>query len=216
MDESEAGFHRILDYELFAASKEMIAKLKNIAKDQEVPVLDDWIVKTEKDKNVAKEGTGRFKIGSELDFLERNLFRPGNNTYEEATEQILVRQLADPEEEALYAARTISRMVREKGYRYRDIAVISGDLSRYGMRLTRIFREYEIPCFLDDTTGMRSHPLVESIRGIFALFEYDFSYESVCHYVKNGMTDISMEDGDALDNYLLATGLRGFGAFTSA
>ena len=52
MDEAEAGFHKILDYELFAASKEMIAKLKIIAKDQEVPVLDDWIVKTEKDKGI--------------------------------------------------------------------------------------------------------------------------------------------------------------------
>jgi len=223
MDESEAGFRQILDYELFAVSKETITKLKQIAKEQAVPVLEDWIVRPEDNKcNVtgkredgSSKRTSRFVQGSELDFLERTLFRPGNHTYERPTEQILVRQLADPEEEALFAARTISRLVREEGLRYRDIGIISGDLSRYGMRLCRIFKEYEIPCFLDDTTGMRSHPLVESIRGIFALFEYDFSYESVCHYVKNGMTDIEMEDGDALDNYLLATGLRGYGAYTA-
>jgi len=207
MDETEAGFKKILDYELFAVSKETISKLKTIAKEQNVPVLEDWLIKN--------EVGGRFKRGGELDFLERNLFRMGGGSYRNTTEKIQVRQLADPEEEALYAARTISRLVREDGFRYREIGIIAGDLSRYGMRLGRIFKEYEIPCFLDDTTGMRSHPLVESIRGIFALFEYDFSYESICHYIKNGMTEIRMEDGDALDNYLLATGLRGYGVFTS-
>lgn len=82
------------------------------------------------------------------------------------------------------------------------------------MRLVRIFEDYGIPCFLDDTKGMKSHPLVECIRGLFALAEYDFSYESVCHYMKNGMTDISFEDADALDNYLLATGIRGYSALS--
>ncbi len=207
MDEEEADFKRILDYELFAVSKETIRKLKQVAQEQEVPVLPDWIIQNEE--------KARFEKNGELDFLERHLFRLGNNSYKKPTEKITVRQLADPEEEALYAARTISKLIREEGLRYREIGIISGDLSRYGMRLKRIFKEYDIPCFLDDTTGMRSHPLVESIRGIFALFEYDFNYESVCHYIKNGMTDISMEDGDALDNYLLATGLRGYGAFTA-
>jgi len=206
MDETEAGFHKILDYELFAVSKETIKNLKQTALDQKVKVEEDWIVRP--------LNAGRFEHGGGLDFLERNLFRPGNRVYEEPTGQIIVRRLGNPEEEALFAARTISRLVREEGLRYRDLAIISGDLSPYGMRLERILKEYNIPYFLDDTKGMRSHPLVESIRGIFALFEYDFSYESVCHYVKNGMTQICMEDGDALDNYLLATGLRGYGAFT--
>lgn len=227
MDESETGFKKILDYELFSTSKETIAKLRRIAQEENVEILPDWII----DSSVAqkKQGTGamnkavhqsnkrvgmgRFAPGSELDFLERNLFRLGSKTYDSPTEMLEIRQLTDPEEEALFAARTISRLVREEGLRYKEIAIISGDLSRYGMRLSRILEEYEIPYFLDDTTGMRSHPLVECIRGIFALFEFDFSYESVCHYIKNGMTGIKKEDGDALDNYLLATGLRGFGAF---
>ncbi len=207
MDETEAGFKKVLDYELFAVSKETISRLKSIAREQDIPVFDDWMIKNEE--------KSRFEKGGELDFLERNLFRMGSRSYPHPTEKIIVRRLSDPEEEALFTARTISRLIREEHLRYRDIGIISGDLSRYGMRLKRIFKEYDIPCFLDDTTGMRSHPLVESIRGIFALFEYDFNYESVCHYIKNGMTDISMEDGDALDNYLLATGLRGYGAFTA-
>lgn len=207
MDETEASFQKIYDYELFAVSKETIQKLKNTAKEQDVEVLPDWMI--------SGEEKTRFEPGGELDFLEHNLFRIGGKSYDNATEKVRVCRLCDPEEEAIYAARTISRLVREEGMRFREIGIISGDLSRYGMRLERILKEYEIPCFLDDTTGMRNHPLVESIRGIFALFEFDFSYESVCHYLKNGMTNIKMEDGDALDHYLFATGLRGYGAFAS-
>lgn len=204
MDERELGFTKILDYELFSASKEMIWKLRKIAQEQDIQILPEWIV----------QGKGRHEAGSELSFLEQNLFRMHRKTYEKPTKQLEVRRLTDPEEEALFAAKTISRLVREEGIRYREIGIISGDLSCYGRRLARILEEYEIPYFLDDTTGMRSHPLVECIRGVFALFEYDFNYESVCHYVKNGMTEIKKEDGDALDHYLLATGLRGYGVFS--
>ncbi len=207
LDEREVFFTKILDYELFGASKEMISGLKKIAKEQNVEVLPDWIV--------GAEHPGRFLPGGELDFLEKNLFRPYSRVYDKETEQIEIRNLLDPEEEACFAAQTISRLVREEGLRYRDIGIISGDLPRYGARLTRILKDYEIPCFLDDKAGMRSHPLVESIRGVFALFEYDFNYESVCHYIKSGMSNILPEDGDAIDNYLLASGLRGYGAFAS-
>lgn len=205
MDEEEVRFQKILDYELFSVSKETIASLRKIAHDREIPILSDWIVTGEK---------GRFFNHPELQFLERNIFRPGQKVYEKKTENISLYRLQDPEEEALFAAKTISRLVREKGYRYRDIAVISGDPRRYSMRLSRIFEDYEIPSFMDDTQGMRSHPLVECVRGIFALFEYDFSYESVCHYAKNGMTNLKKEDADALDNFLFATGLRGYSALS--
>lgn len=200
MDEEEIHFKKILDYELFSVSKETIARFRKIAHDTDTKILPDWVIGSEK---------GRFKDNKELDFLERNLFRSRQRIYEPKTEKIALYQLADPEEEALFAAKTISRLVRKEGYRYRDIAVVSGDLNRYSMRLARIFEDYQIPCFLDDTTGMRSNPLVECIRGIFALFEFDFSYESVCHYAKNGMTNMEKEAADALDNFLLATGLRG-------
>lgn len=205
IDKEQLSFGQILDYELFSVSKETIARFRKMAHDTQVSILPDWIIEGNK---------GRFARNPEMDFLERNIFRPRQSVYEKKTESIALYQLADPEEEALFAAKTISHLVREEGYRYRDIAVISGDPGRYSMRLSRIFEEYEIPCFIDDTKGMRSHPLVECIRGIFALFEFDFSYESVCHYGKNGMTNLKKEDADALDNFLLATGLRGFGALS--
>lgn len=214
MDEKGIGFTRILDYELFAVSKETVSRLREIAGLCQVPVLENWVIDSEERRGGKWIRKGRFRNNPELGFLEENLFRQRPGVYEEKTEALKVYQLADPEEEALFAARQIGKLVREKGYRYRDIAVVSGDTERYGMRLIRIFEDYRIPCFLDDTAGMRSHPLVECIRGLFALAEYDFHYESVCHYMKNGMSDIEKEDADALDNYLLASGVRGYSALS--
>ncbi|MDO4553996.1 MAG: helicase-exonuclease AddAB subunit AddB [Lachnospiraceae bacterium] len=204
MDEKELGFQKILDYELFASSKEMIQKLKKIALDRKIPVLES-IVLTE--ENVPKN---RFYQNPELAYLEKNLFRPFYKPNPKKTESLSVHYFQDPEEEAFFTADYISRLVREKRYRYRDIAVISGDMERYDMRLKRIFDDYHIPCFLDDTKGIRNHPLAECIRGLFALVEYDFNYESVCNYAKNGMSSITKEEADALDNYLLASGIRGY------
>ena len=214
MDEQAVGFQKILDYELFAMSKETIAAFREIARKNQVPILENWLIYSEKKIEGTWKRQGRFEQNSELAFLEKNLFRPKPETYPEKTKKLTVHLLKNPEEEALFAARIIAGLVREKGYRYREIGIVSGDLERYGSRLLRIFADYRIPCFLDDTRGMRSHPLVECIRGLFALAEYDFSYESVCHYIKNGMTEMTGEEGDSLDNYLLATGIRGYSAFT--
>lgn len=205
MDPEEVNFKYILDYELFSVSKETIAKCKKIAQDTETEILSPWIIEGDQ---------GRFRDNPELAFLEHHLFRRQQSVYTQPTDGIRLYQLMDPEEEALFAAKTIAHLVRKEGYRYRDIAVVSGDPERYQMRLSRIFEEHGIPCFIDDTKGMRSHPLVECLRGIFALFEFDFSYESVCHYGKNGMTNMKKEQEDALDNYLLATGRRGYSSLS--
>lgn len=207
MDPEEVHFKYILDYELFSVSKETIARCRKLAEETETRILPHWIIEGEQ---------GKFKDHPELRFLEQYLFRRRQEKYLKPTEEIKLYSLTDPEEEALFAARTISHLVQKEGYRYRDIAVVSGDMERYQMRLSRMFEEYGIPCFVDDTKGMRNHPLVECIRGIFALFEFDFSYESVCHYTKNGMSNIEKQQADALDNYLLATGRRGYSSLSGA
>lgn len=207
IEKKEVQFQKILDYELFSASKETLVRFREMAKKNDIPLEQPVFIGEDDQK-------GRFKDNPELLFLEENLFRRKQNVYSKKTKSIQVYAATDPEEEALFTARTICRLVRETGCRYRDIGVITGDLERYGQRLVRIFEDYEIPCFLDDTKGMRNHPMVECIRSLFALAKYDYSYESVCHYMKNAMTGIEKEEADALDLFLLATGIRGYSALT--
>ena len=70
---------------------------------------------------------------------------------------------ANPEAEAVFAAREILRFVRHGG-RFRDAAVLVRDLDNYHKPLTRRFRRYGIPFFLDRRESAAHHPLAELTR----------------------------------------------------
>lgn len=46
-------------------------------------------------------------------------------------------------------AESIRKLVREKDYRYRDIAVIAADLNLYADALEKACELFEIPVFMD-------------------------------------------------------------------
>lgn len=68
-----------------------------------------------------------------------------------------------PESEAVLAARQILKFIRE-GNRFRDCAVIVRNLDPYHKVLSRTFRRYGIPFFLDRREGIAHHPLAELTR----------------------------------------------------
>ena len=65
----------------------------------------------------------------------------------------------NPAGEAAYVCSRIEQMIKEEGMRYRDAAVITGDLPSYGRELAHQFDEAGIPYFLDDKKSIleKSH-----------------------------------------------------------
>ncbi len=106
-------------------------------------------------------------------------------------------------------ARQIFTLVREQGLRYRDIAVISGDVTGYEPVIRRVFGAAGIPYFLDVKNNMMGHPLVAYLRGALEAVEKDFTYETVFACLKSGMTPLAAGDLYELENYVLAMGLKG-------
>lgn len=104
----------------------------------------------------------------------------------------------------------IKELVRDQGMAYRDVAVIMGDLEGYAPYVETEFAQMDIPCFIDRTRGIVLNPMIEYIKSALELFVQDFSYESVFHYLRSGMSDIKREDIDLLENYCIQTGIRGF------
>ena len=60
--------------------------------------------------------------------MEQNLFRPRCRGYEGEAKNIHIAELLDPRGELCFVAREITRLVREDGYCYKDIAVVTGDV----------------------------------------------------------------------------------------
>ena len=99
-------------------------------------------------------------------------------------------------------------VIKEKRWRYRDIAVLCGDLPGYEKLARNIFEPYGIPLFIDSKMGILSHPLTELIRAVIEIAVWDWQYEGVFRLLKTGFTPLSPEKIDKLENYVLAMGIK--------
>ena len=205
LDPREKIDQDISEHQLFGLSKKTIHKLYQIATETgveiEAPVYAE-------DKNESKVPY-RYMNSTALASLEHNLFRFPYKTYDEEQEDITIHVTKDADTEVAFVAREISRLVREDGYRYQDIAVVSGDVKEYGRIAKRSFSLSHTPCFIDYKKDILNNPFVELLRAAIVVVSEDFSYEGVFRYLRTGLTDCSEEDIDLLENYILATGIRG-------
>ena len=119
-----------------------------------------------------------------------------------------------PREEVHQTALYIRKLIREEGLTYRDIAVVIGDLEGYASYVETEFGQLEIPCFLDRTRGIVLNPMIEYIKSALQLYIRDFSYDTVFHFLRSGMADISREEIDELENYVIRTGARGYRTYS--
>lgn len=184
-------------HELFYMSHKMIRSLAELTKDIEEPV---WVVPGRK---------SRFADAPALDFLEQHLFRYHRAVYEREQQEIQIFSARDPEKEMEETARRILRLVREKDYRYGQIAVITGNLEEYGSVAAQVFEDAGIPYFIDEKHSILMNPFVEYLRAALEMVVQGFSYESVFRYLRCGMSDISRSEADKLENYVIALGIRG-------
>lgn len=198
MDVREQLLAKGKPHELFYMSHKMIRSLSEFTKDMEEPI---WI----------KPGSeSRFAAAPALNFLEQNLFRYHRKTYEKEQDEVQIFRAGNPEREMEETARRISRLIREKEYRYGQIAVITGNLEEYGSIARHVFEDAGIPFFVDEKHSVLMNPFVEYLRAALEMVVQGFSYESVFRYLRCGMSDLSRREVDILENYVIALGIRGF------
>ncbi len=201
IDSGEDFYHSSGIHELFDMPKKSIRTLIDMVNPGQE--LEETII-------LGDKVNYRFNNRSnELAFLEKHIFRPRKVTYNEKCRDICMASCKNPREELLFAAREINRLVQEKGYRYRDIAVVTGDVDTYGNYIESIFNTYKIPYYLDKTSEILFHPFIEFIRAMLEVIDSNFSYESVFRFLRCGFCDIDTSDIDELENYIIATGIRG-------
>lgn len=193
------------EQKLFHLSKKTVADLVKLAAEAEVTRGEDVFV---------KDGPNRFTEAPALNYLEQNLFRYQYKPYTEKQQEIHMYEAISPREEVHQTALYIRHLIREQGFNYRDIAVVIGDLEGYASYVETEFGQLEIPCFLDRTRGIVLNPMIEYIKSALQLYIKDFSYDTVFHFLRSGMADISREEIDELENYVIRTGARGYRTYS--
>ena len=200
LDERE-NFHVVGEpFQLFHISKKTISKLYQIADNEKVII----------EKEVVLQGTKRFAGSSELEFLEKNLFRYPFHKYKDSTKDISIHIAGTARKEIDFTVTEINRLIREEGYRYRDIAVVTGDMETYGRLAEEAYEKAGFSYFIDHKKSILGNPIVEMLRAALEILEKDFDYESMFRYLRSGLTKIAKEDVDMVENYVLALGIRGW------
>lgn len=150
----------------------------------------------------------------ELYFLEENFLKYNNKKFNDSLENINICCCKNKYTEIEKVSNIILDLVKNKGYNFKDIVIILGDLS-YQKSIKMIFNKYKIPYFLDDKKKITNHCLVELIMSSLDIIIYNFQYESVFRYLRTGIFDIlntydiTKENIDTIENYIIKYGIKG-------
>ena len=140
--------------------------------------------------------------------MEQNIFRLGASKAKAGGD---IRLVAAPSLrlEIQSVARQILGLVKEKGYRYRDIAVVASDLSRYEQYVRAYFEDYGVPFFIDKRKPLNQHPVVELVCAALQAVTKGLARADVFAYLKTDLVPMNRAQIDALENYCLAFGVDG-------
>lgn len=118
--------------------------------------------------------------------------------------------------EAAGCAREIALLVREKGFRYRDILVLLRKGDAYMDALRRNFEACRIPVFFDERRPMKTHPLVILLDSLLHFLTAGdkgpwrgWTRENLFQLLKTDLLHtFTPADVDRLENYVLRVGVR--------
>ena len=184
--------------DLFYESKKTYNKLNEIALENNIKLLPAIKVENKQKNNTIVNHLGenifRFPYRIKRQDLNDLVVFGGNNKFSEVE----------------FVAREIISLVKHKGYRYGNIAVVTGALTEYESYIKRNFIQYKIPCFIDQKKEIMSHSLVEYIRSLVGICANGWTYESIFRYLKTGLRNIEINKIDNIENFVLAYGIRGY------
>lgn len=146
---------------------------------------------------------------SPLTFFGDHLFSYLRQPPQSAEGQIILHSADSVAEECEFAAAQAIRLVRETGCRWRDIAVAVRGFDAYEPLLDSAFRKYGVPLYLTKKADLLSKPLPQLIFSAYEILSGGWDPDDVFSYLRTGLTGISPEDCDALENYVLLWDLRG-------
>ncbi|MGN0170012.1 MAG: PD-(D/E)XK nuclease family protein [Lachnospiraceae bacterium] len=187
-------------HELFYPGKKYIASLVRLAEETGMEQKDPVIMPA--------SSMRRFRGHEGLAALEENLFRVPAKSLVTAGEDVTITALKNPRQELLYVAAKIHQYTGQ-GLRYHDMAIVTADLDTYADEIRGVFEKAGIPFFVDQKKKITYNSFTELLKGLMDMVRLDFSYEAVFRYLKTGLSNLTRQEVEALENYCLAARVRG-------
>lgn len=193
---------------VFRLSLDTMMRLGEIAAECHVPIEEPVMT-----------GMGRKKIpyrlseSQELCFLEEHLFSYDGAGWAGAPRDVEIFVCRKESDEAAKTAREIFRLVSEEGYRYEDIAVVTSSIASYEHALSVEMDRLGIRYFMDYKKSIAANPLAEYLLSFLAMVRKGLDYETTFRFLRGGLSPLTTEETDVLENYIVARGRRGIRSY---
>lgn len=184
------------DWEIFKVTYDMYFSVFNIAKELNANI-----------ENISMEKS--YINNKEIKFLDDNLFKLNVSKYNNEIKNINIYNSINSYTEVVDVCSKIISLVRDEGFRYKDIAVVTAGIEFYETNIKKVFTQYDIPYFMDTKKDIMSNPFVKFIISILDMFNYNFKHNSVFEYFKSGFSDLDYNEVDKLENFSLQYGIEG-------
>lgn len=147
---------------------------------------------------------------ADIAYLSQNLYSVSAEKYKQKSENVFVIQGDDIYREAEYICAEISRLVREKGYKYKDISVAFRNLEQAAGVMESMFERYDIPYFIDRHENVSGSAIVHYINSIFkTVCTKEYKTENIMKLIKSPFFGILNYDILALEEYCIKWNVDG-------
>ena len=124
-------------------------------------------------------------------------------------EDLTVVCAANPYYEAESAAAYVWHLIRDLGYRMREIQLIANDEGAMQPVIRRVFEEYGLPVFADTSRDITDSAPVGFIVNLLEFLVHRKSTQYLFAMLKTGLTDFDDSDIEDLENYARAYRIKG-------
>lgn len=143
-----------------------------------------------------------------LAYLRSRLFGGRIAAYDGAQDAVRFLHAPDREEECRQTAQEILRLVAA-GNRWRDVCVACADDAAYLPVLESVFRRFGIPAYFAGDTDILRQPVVRMLLSALLAATGGMEQEDVLSYLKSGLTPLTRDACDCMENYALLWNVSG-------
>lgn len=182
------------DFEIFYKSKLTAKRLFEIAYETNTEVLPNTYLQESYTRN------------AELKHLAQNYFAKSPVVYADETNSIAVCKSQSYNKEIEQVATEISRLVREDGYRFRDIAVITRDVDVYAPIIKDTFERYNIFYNITEQQLASKNYIFSALISVFEIVRTNYAFEAVFDFIRSPLCLLEEDEKFLLENYVIEAG----------
>lgn len=110
---------------------------------------------------------------------------------------------------AAHVCAQICTLVREEGFRFKDICIIARDLGTYGPILAQMGRRYGLPLFLDEREGVSHKPLMLFVLCALQIVSNHWQMDDVLSYLRCELLGFTPYEIACFENYVYIWNIKG-------